>query len=430
MSAKYLFVLAACSGSAAQPALDASDPIAPTANPAREIIDTKLAVDIAGRSATATIALAASSDPGATFEVGDLAIDRVSLDGADLAFAVTGKRLDLALPATEQPVSVAIAYHYKAHDMFDGAAAAGFTFTWPYFCGTLFPCHSDPSDGTTFSLDVAGVPDGKTAVFPAAIPNEAPSYQLAWVIDDFASELALGTTTAGTQVAMWHRASELAKAQAGGANLVKVFDWYETHIGPYRFGDKVGTISVHWPAGAFGGMEHHPRWHVAAAALNDQVTNAHEAAHGWFGDGIRIACWEDFVLSEGTVTYLAGRALEQVAPTAGAAAWKGYAQELAQIPGTSPVWPQTCNSIDIIADHLFTNAPYIRGAFFYRALAGKVGADKVDEVLATFYAAHAGKAATMADMLATIQTVTGYDPTACAEAWLRSTTRPMPGPCP
>ena len=47
--------------------------------------------------------------------------------------------------------------------------------------------------------------------------------------------------------------------------------------------------------------------------MNDEVTHAHEAAHGWFGDGIRLACWEDFVLSEGTVSYLSAHVLGQVA---------------------------------------------------------------------------------------------------------------------
>jgi aminopeptidase N len=100
------------------------------------------------------------------------------------------------------------------------------------------------------------------------------------------------------------------------------------------------------------------------------------------------------------------------------------------VPGNFPVWPQSCNTVDILQDNLYTNAPYMRGAFFYRALAQKLGADKVDQVLAAFYAAHAGQPATMADMLTTIQTVTGYDPTACAQTWLRSTTAPTPGPCP
>ena len=65
------------------------------------------------------------------------------------------------------------------------------------------------------------------------------------------------------------------------------------------FGSKAGIVSVAWPAGAFGGMEHHPFSHVAEAAMDSEETLVHESAHGWFGDGIRIGCWEDFVLSEG-----------------------------------------------------------------------------------------------------------------------------------
>jgi aminopeptidase N len=94
------------------------------------------------------------------------------------------------------------------------------------------------------------------------------------------------------------------------------------------------------------------------------------------------------------------------------------------------VWPQSCGAIDILDDNLFTRAPYVRGAFGDRALALKLGAAKLDEVLAAFYAAHATKAATMQEMLETIQTVAGYDATACAQTWLRSTTRPTVTACP
>ena len=37
------------------------------------------------------------------------------------------------------------------------------------------PCHSQPADGTTFSLELDGVPAGKTAIYPASIEAEAPS---------------------------------------------------------------------------------------------------------------------------------------------------------------------------------------------------------------------------------------------------------------
>jgi aminopeptidase N len=299
---------------------------------------------------------------------------------------------------------------------------------WPYFCGNLFPCHSQPRDGMTMSLNVTGVPAGKVAVWTPSF-TEAPAYQLAWAIDDY-TELALGATAAGTQVAVWYRPMELAAAQIGTQNLVAVFDWYEKTLGPYRFGSKVGTVSVNWGAGAYGGMEHHPRWHISASSLGSQETNAHEAAHGWFGDGVRIACWEDFVLSEGTVSYLAARALDVVAPSIGAQTWARYTLALAEIPGERLVWPQTCNKVDILKDNLYTTAPYLRGAFFYKAVADKVGADKVDQALAAFYREFAGKSARMSDMLTTIRNVTGYDPAACAQRWLKDTSTPAIAACP
>jgi aminopeptidase N len=366
------------------------------------------------------------------FNGGPLAFTAVTAPGAMLH--ANDHTIDLALPASETPLEVTIGFHYKHHADFDGVSAAGFTLVWPYHCGNLFPCHSRPDDGLTISLELTGVPAGKMAVFPPVL-TEAPSYQIAWSIDAY-TELPLGLTTAGTSVSMWYRPTEMAAATTGGTHLRAVFDWLEKNIGPYRFGTKVGTVSVRWGAGALGGMEHHPMWHISSSALADHETNAHEAAHGWYGDGIRVACWEDFVLSEGTTTYLAGRALDVVAPTVGASVWASYATELNGISATAKVWPQSCNAIDILDDDLFTNAPYIRGAFFYRAVAlklgaGETGAAMLDQALKAFYTAHAGKAAHMSDMLDTIKTVTGYDPTACADMWLKSTTKPAANtPCP
>ena len=352
----------------------------------------------------------------------------MQLRGADLAHAAAAGRLALALPRAAGPLTVDVAYRWRPHP-FQGASAAGFTVVWPYFCGNLFPCHSAPADGTTFALALAGVPAGKTAVFPAAIATPAPAYQLAWAIDDYV-ERPLGTTAAGTRVAVWHQ-PELAEAAARGtAHLAAAFDWLERTIGPYRFGRKVGTVSVRWAPGAMGGMEHHPYWHVGAAALGDVETHVHEAAHGWFGDGVRLRCWEDFVLSEGTASYLSARALDAVAPDAGAEIWRRFEQQLGALAGTEPVWPRGCGAVDLLEDGLFTRAPYVRGALFYRAVAGKVGAAALDRALAAFYAAHAGGAATMAEMLQAIRDVTGYDAAACAERWLRSPARPAPGACP
>jgi aminopeptidase N len=169
-------------------------------------------------------------------------------------------------------------------------------------------------------------------------------------------------------------------------------------------------------------MEHHPYWHVAKDAMSDENTHVHEAAHGWFGDGIRLRCWEDFVLSEGTVSYLAAHVLGQVGgPTLEAAQWKEYQSELddAIAEGGAPAWPTGCNQIDILKDKLFTNLPYMEGAFFYKDVADAVGADKLDQVLSDFYMSHRGRAAGMQDMIDLIQQETGFDPSALVESRLR-----------
>jgi len=431
-------LLAACgdSGHAAMPDAPAG-PVAPTANTAREITDTKLSFDLAAKTATATITFGASTSAGATVEVGDLMFDSVQMAGADVPTmtnpATTHARatMDLGLPASSDPIAVDFTYHWVNHEGFTGASAGGYTLIWPYYCGNLFPCHTEPSDGTTFSLSLAGVPDGEMAVFPQAIAADAPSYQIAWSIDAY-TQLDVGTTTAGTLISVWYRAGEQTAATTGTQHLVAAFDWMEKTLGPYRFGNHYGSVSVNWPPGQIGGMEHHPFSHIASSAIGDEETNVHEAAHGWFGDGIRIACWEDFVLSEGTVSYLAARALDVVAPSVGAATWQSYTNELKNgVSATEPVWPQSCGQVDVLQSNLFSDAPYMRGAFFYKGVADKVGAENLDHALAAYFQAHGGKTGTMQEMLDTIKQVTGYDATTCAQTWLEQMIMvPTPGPCP
>src|SRR5205085_1227760 len=113
-----LVFLLGCGGSSPSP--DAPV-LAPTPNAAREIADTKLAVDVTEHGATATITFA-PGDVGATLEVGDLMIDAVTIDGKPLGFAQEAGKLDLALPASEQPMPVTIAYHYRLHEKMQGVS--------------------------------------------------------------------------------------------------------------------------------------------------------------------------------------------------------------------------------------------------------------------------------------------------------------------
>jgi aminopeptidase N len=260
---------------------------------------------------------------------------------------------------------------------------------------------------------------------------DAPAYQLAWATGMYTMTM-LGTTTAGTQVAVWTLPGDETAAAMGTAHLKDVFDWYEKTYGAYTFGSLVGSVDVVWGPGQYGGMEHHPMWHIANIAMGDELTHAHEAAHGWFGDGIRIKCWEDFVLSEGSADYLSARALGAVEGQAAEdAVWAGYAPILNGSAANGVAWPDGCGVIDPLAN--FSEVPYEKGSHFLKALETRVGRAMLDTALAQFHSTWHGKAAGMQDLLDTVMTVTGYDATACAQMWLKSPTLPptaMQASCP
>jgi len=377
---------------------------------------THLDVHLADHTAVATIEL---ESPGSVaLEAGGLHVTDVRDDRGRRHY----RMIDGTLRVANVHGALVVGYGFDVHHDADGLLPGGSTVIWPYFCGNLFPCHSRPADGTTFTLALDGVPQGDAAVYPAAIDAEAPPYMLAFAVGAYQRQ-DVGVTAAGTTVGVYWLPGGKTKALAGTKHLADIFDWYERTIGPYQFGHDVASVSVVWGDGLFGGMEHHPYWHVADGAMDDEETHAHEAAHGWFGDGVRLRCWEDFVLSEGTVSYLAARAIGQVVGMdAEAAIWREYAGTLgaAVQQGGAPAWPTGCNQIDILKDQLFTNLPYMEGAFFYKDVAAQVGADVLDGVLSRFYLAHRGQPAGMQDMIDAIVADTGFDPSDLVAKRLRT----------
>ena len=79
------------------------------------------------------------------------------------------------------------------------------TFTWPEFCGNLFPCASHPSDGLQFTIEVTGVPEGQTAIYPESIYTDAPpggaEEAAAATANLTATSAAWSTTRSGTSAA-------------------------------------------------------------------------------------------------------------------------------------------------------------------------------------------------------------------------------------
>ena len=392
----------------------------------RDLLHMDLAVDLDALSAVATITVAASSAEGLSLEVQGLTISAVSIDGCVPDWQVTDGQLHLGVPVADEDPVLTVAYSFAVQSDYDGWLARDLTFTWPYFCGNLFPCHSDPADGLSMDLTVTTASEGDVVVYPPSIPADAPSYQLAWARGVY-ERLELGTTAGGVDLEVWYLPGGEGAAIQGTASLVAAWEWFEATLGPYPFGDSAGGVQADWGAGGYGGMEHHPLWHVGTPSMGDRVTQIHEAVHGWYGSGVRVACWEDFVLSEGTVTYLTARAITEVlGADAGAETWAEYDDALAWSLEHEVVaaWPDSCGEVDILDDGLFSYAPYYRGAEFYRLYAEQAGVDALDAALGSFFVDHATQATTMRALMDHLHLETGVDPMPLAEAWLRSTSGP------
>ncbi len=402
----------------------------PSQSWSRDLIATDLHLDLARLHGSAVITFVPSlSSTGASFDVHGLVVESVTGPYGPLDYRVDGGRLDVGVPLGT--VYVSVDYAFTVHDDFDGWLPQGVSFLWPRFCGNLFPCKPDPDDGLAFSLDVTGVPEGQTAVYPTVIPFNAPSYQPAIAVGNYVKRV-LGATPAGTQLSVWFHPGEEAAAERGTLHLVDGFAFFEQVLGPYVFGQEAGTVSASWGPGGYGGMEHHPFWHVGGPSLASGLTNLHEAAHGWFGDGVRMQCWEDFVLSEGSADYWSARAYEATYGTAGGKlVWDYYRRVLDSVMaagGDTIAWPSGCNAIDILHDPLWSSIPYKKGAFFLRAVEERVGRDAFDRAVSLFYMWHVGKAASMQDLVDTIEWMTGTQVDDLVQVWLRQLGAPAAAP--
>jgi aminopeptidase N len=391
----------ACHAGTETPPVDDTD-----APAVQDVVHTHLDLDLAAAAGHAKIEVKPGPGP-VRLDVSGLTVHALRVDGATVP--ITDTTLDagwLSVPVDAPGRTAILDVDYNFPERrprdFDGwMPALGVTFVWPYACGNLYPCDPSMSDGVRFSMSVTGVTQGLSAVYPADTFGDGPAYLPAVAVGDYA-RVDLGHTSAGTGVAAWHLPGQRAATDRGTAHLVAAYDFFEQTYGSYLFGPEAGAVQVDWGADSWGGMEHHPYVHVGKFDFEDEEAQIHEAGHAWFGDGVRLACWEDFVLSEGTTTYIAARASEAVG---GDDFWPYYVDDFL-VPicegddVNTIVLPDSCGEIDFVNDDLWSLATYMKGACFYEEVADTIGAAELDAIIAEFYVSHRSKPARMRDMLA------------------------------
>ena len=187
------------------------------------------------------------------------------------------------------------------------------TLTWPYNTGALFPSSSDPSDGSTARVTVK-VGGGMEAVATGTEKKngafvstaEAPAYAIAlYTSPDFVVGEG-GEGKSGVKISSYGRAKEASEAnrKAYREAARDSIDFFSRWLGKFDYGETLKLVEV---GGALGGMEHTAAVAIMMNAAKDldaaKETAAHEVAHHWFGDNLRIQHWGDFWMSEGFTNY-------------------------------------------------------------------------------------------------------------------------------
>jgi hypothetical protein len=369
----------------------------PTPNPTRGINDTKLAFDVGeDRDGDDPLRRGAA---GASLEISDLAIDSVKRQGT----CVRGDRSPARPARGETATPVDIAY----------AKPTGTAARRPRLHVDLAVLLREPvplpsnrrRHGVLPRHPSAGGPDrGVSAAIPSTrrltrsrghrrlrrLPLRRPPPARARVVPP----------------------SELA-AQAGRAPARSVV---RDHDRPVSIRPKVGSVSVGAPARTAG-------WSITALARQDRIANevrTSRIAHGWFGD--RIIRAGRLRTLRGTVSYLAGRARSSHRR------WRRRG-ELRR-----PVRHRRRAGVAAELRHRgFRRITCSRtrrtcGAMFMR---GRGQGRRRPRLISRRSTPTRRRPRRDGDMLRTIETVTGYDPAACAHAWLDDATAvPAVGPCP
>ncbi len=147
---------------------------------------------------------------------------------------------------------------------------------------------------------------------------------------------------------------------------------------------------------------------------------AHEYAHQWFGNSVRIADWSQIWLNEGLATYAmwmwdaehGGRSVQ---------AW--YDLYLAT-PADHPVWAFPPGS-PAGPDELFDPPVYFRGAMALHRVRQQVGDEDFFALLKTWATQRAGRASTIDQFTALAEETSGEDLEQVFDVWLYQEGKPQ-----
>ena len=367
-----------------------------------------------------------------------LSITSVKVGGKEVPFEHKDGRLVVDAPgAAALDVTYAVKpVESKTGDEFglvrDKYTGRMWTLTWPYNTGALFPSNSAPDDGVTAKVSVK-VADGQEAVGPGAksgqtfeINGAVPAYAISLYTAKKFESASAGKSKDGVEVTGYGMDARAPQdVREGYRKAAKdSLDFYSGWLGKYDYGNTLKLIEVE---GSLGGMEHTGAVAIMIGAARNRAdskeTAAHETAHHWFGDNLRIKSWGDFWMSEGFTSYATYRYMREAEGEASyKKLWDRGKEYIAYALEQNPHALYAPAHTDV--NEIFDAVPYEMGAWMLRMIEVELGTATFDVLMRDWYQSHRQTAVSTSDFVKFAQEKTGKDFGPFLEGWNKITAVP------
>jgi aminopeptidase N len=404
-----------------------------------------------------TVSFRCASPGASTFiDLSAPAVREITLNGARVgpeSFDGNRIRLDGLTAANELRVAAECAYSRSGEGMhrFTDPADGGvylYTDLETFDAHRVYACFDQPDLKATFQFEVIAQPGWQVIsnMAPSAAGAEVPGETSRWefpptpVLPTYITAVAAGPYHAvraehdGIPLGVFCRQSladyldpdEIFEVTKQG------FDFFHGAFGVrYPFGKYDQLFVPEYKAGA---MENAGCVTIVEAyVFRSRVTEAarearaetimHEMAHMWFGDLVTMRWWDDLWLNESFATWAGNVAQAEAtrwpgAWTTFAQVWKAWAYRQDQLPSTHPI---AADIPDIAAVEVnFDGITYAKGAAVLKQLVAHVGRENFLTGVHRYFGQHAWGNATLGDLLAALEEVSGRDLSDWSKKWLET----------